>query len=124
MVLGGGLEIAGFKPEFRKWISMLYHNPQAVVQVNGRCLGAFAIKQLVRQGCPKSPLLSVLALEPLFRRLRDEGARPALRGILLTSSVRAKISAFADDITIFVSRCQDILAVKKAVARYEKGQQE
>ena len=30
------LETAGFKPEFRKWISMLYHNPQAVAQVNGR----------------------------------------------------------------------------------------
>ena len=48
------------------------------------------------------------------------GARPALRGILLTGSVRAKISAFADDITVFVSRRRDILAVKEAVARYEK----
>ena len=28
------LETAGFKPEFRKWISILYHNPQAVVQVS------------------------------------------------------------------------------------------
>ena len=28
------LETAGFEPEFCKWISMLYHNPQAVVQVN------------------------------------------------------------------------------------------
>ena len=27
------LETAGFKPEFRKWISMMYYNPQAVVQV-------------------------------------------------------------------------------------------
>ena len=24
------LETAGFKPEFRRWISMMYHNPQAV----------------------------------------------------------------------------------------------
>ena len=30
------LETAGFKLEFRRWISMMYHNPQAVVQVNGR----------------------------------------------------------------------------------------
>ena len=30
------LETAGFKPEFCGWIRIMYHNPQAVVQVNGR----------------------------------------------------------------------------------------
>ena len=34
--LASVLETAGFKPEFRRWISMMYHNPQAVVQVNRR----------------------------------------------------------------------------------------
>ena len=69
--LAAVLETVGFEPEFRKWVSMLYRNPQAVVQVNGRCSGAFAIEQSVQQGCPLSPLY-VLALQPLLRRLRDE----------------------------------------------------
>ena len=116
--LAAVLETAGFKPEFCKWISILYHNPQAVVQVNGRRLGAFAIERSVRQGCCLSHLLYVLALEPLLRRLRDRGARPARRGILLSDSVRAKISA--DDITVFVSGRRDIVVVKEAVARYKK----
>ena len=30
------LEIAGFKAEFREWINMMFHNLQAVVQVNGK----------------------------------------------------------------------------------------
>ena len=64
--------------------------------------------------------LYVLALEPLLRRLRDERTRPALRGITLTGNVRAKISAFADDITVFVSCRLDIVAMKMAVERYEK----
>ena len=34
--LATALETAGFQPEFRRWISMMYHNPQAVEQVNGR----------------------------------------------------------------------------------------
>ena len=42
------LETAGFEPEFRRWISMMYHNPQAVVQVNGRRSGVFAIERSVR----------------------------------------------------------------------------
>ena len=53
-------------------------------------------------------------------RLRDERACPALSRILSTGSVRAKISAFVDDITVFVSNCLDILAVKMAVARYKQ----
>ena len=37
------LETAGFEREFRKWINTLYHNPQAVVQVNGKLSGSFVI---------------------------------------------------------------------------------
>ena len=57
---------------------------------------------------------------PLFRRLRDEGANPTLRGISFAGPLRARVSAFADDITVFVSRCLDIKAVKKAVGEYER----
>ena len=112
------LETAGFKPEFRKWISMMYHNPQAVVQVNGRRLRVFTIERLVRQGCPLSPLLYVLALEPLLRRLRDRTTNPALRGVPFAGPLTARVSVFAD-ITVFVSRRLDIKAVKKAVSEYE-----
>ena len=104
------LETAGFKPEFLRWISMMYHNPQAVVQVNGRRSGAIAIDRSVRQGCPLSPLLYVLALEPLLRRLGDEGTSPTLHGIPFVGRLAARVSAFADDITVFVSRRLDIEA--------------
>ena len=118
--LASVLETAGFKPEFRRWISMMYHNPQAVVQVNGRRSRVFAVERSVRQGCPLSPLLYVLALEPLLCRLRDEGTSPSLRGIPFVSSLAARVSAFADDITVFVSRRLDIKAVKEAVVEYER----
>ena len=42
--LASVLENSGFKPEFRRWISMMYHNPQAVVQVNGRRSGVIAVQ--------------------------------------------------------------------------------
>ena len=46
-----------------------------------------------------------------------KGVCPAVPIVSLTGSVRAKISAFADDITVFVSRRLDIVAVE----RYEKA---
>ncbi len=98
---------------------MMYHNLQEVVQVNRRRSRAFAIERSVRQGCPLSPLLYVLALEPLLRRLRDEGTNPALRGVPFAGPLTARVSAFADDITVFVSRRLDIKAVKKG-GEYER----
>ena len=90
------------------------------MQVNGRRSGVIAIERSVRQGCPLSPLLYVLALEPLLRRLRDEGTSPALHGIPFVGRLAARVSAFADDVTVFVSHRQDIEAVKEAVAEYER----
>ena len=114
------LETARFQPEFRRWISMMYHNPQAVVQVTGRHSRVFAIERSVRQGCPLSPLLYDLALEPLLRRLRDERTSPSLRGVPFAGLLSARVSASADDITVFVSCRLDIKAVKEAVVEYER----
>ena len=114
--LASVLETAGFQLDFRRWISMMYHNPQAVVKVNRRRSRAFAIDCSVQQGCPLSPLLYVLALEPLLRRLRDEGANPTLRGVPFAGPLLARVSAFDDDITIFVSHRQDI----EVVGEYER----
>ena len=47
-------------------------------------------------------------------------ANPALRGIPFVGRHMVKVSAYADGITIFVSRLSDIEAVKMAVARYEQ----
>ena len=98
----------------------MYHNPQAVVQVNGRRSRVFAIERSVCQGCLLSPLLYVLALEPLLRRLRDRTTNPALRGVPSAGLLTARVSTFTDDITVFVSRRLHIKAVKMAVSEYER----
>ena len=50
------LETAEFQPEFRRWISM-YHNPQAVVQVNGgvrdRAFGPAGLTPVCFSLCPR-----------------------------------------------------------------------
>ena len=48
------------------------------------------------------------------------GANPALHGVPFAGPLTARVSAFADDITVFVSCCLDIEAVKKAVGEYER----
>ena len=52
--------------------------------------------------------------------LRDEKANPALCGVPFVRRYWARVSAFLEDITVFVSRRSDVEAVKKAVAKYEQ----
>ena len=52
--------------------------------------------------------------------LRDKGENPALRSVPFDGPPTARVSAFADDITVFVSLSLDIKAVKKAVGKYER----
>ena len=90
------------------------------MQINGKRSEAFVIGRSIWHGCPLSPLLYILTLEPLLRRFIDERANPALGGVLFAGRVRAKVSAHADDFTVFESHRMDILTVKKAIERYEE----
>ena len=95
---------------FCKYISMLYHSSQ----VNRNYSESFATEQLIRQDCPLSPLLYVLALEPLLRRLKDKEANPTLCRVPFVGCHKTKVSEYANDITVFVSRFSDTEAEKKA----------
>ena len=50
----------------------------------------------------------------------DERTSPSLRGIPFVSSLAARVSAFADGISVFVSRRLDLKAVKEPVVEYER----
>ena len=60
--LASVLETAGFQPGFCRRISMMYHNPQGVVQVNRRRPRVLKIECSARQGC----LLVSFSLCPHF----------------------------------------------------------
>jgi len=66
------MERFGFDHSFISWIKLLYVSPQASVLTNGVVSPPFLLQRGTRQGCPLSPLLFAIAIEPLAIWLRED----------------------------------------------------
>uniref|UniRef100_A0A8C5H2E5 Reverse transcriptase domain-containing protein n=1 Tax=Gouania willdenowi TaxID=441366 RepID=A0A8C5H2E5_GOUWI len=93
------LEKFGFGKTFISWIRLLYTNPQASVRTNNICSDYFKLFRGTRQGCPLSPLLFALVIEPLSVMLRTS----TLYQGVTRENKEFKLSLFADDLLLYVS---------------------
>lgn len=83
-------------PKFIDLIKLLYASPQATVTTNGLTSKPFDIERGTRQGCPLSPLLFALVIEPLAESIRQ---CQHLFGITVGDEEH-RISLYADDVRI------------------------
>lgn len=89
----------GFGPHFLQWISSLYNHLQAYIKYSGFRSDYFQIQRGTRQGCPLSPLIFALVIEPLAALIR---ASPDIKGLEIAFTSH-KICLFADDALLFVT---------------------
>ncbi|XP_030077228.1 toll-like receptor 13 [Microcaecilia unicolor] len=94
------LKKVGIEGAFRNAVGALYSNPQAYMWINGEKSDLFPIRRGTRQGCPLSPLLFVLVLDPLIREI---SAHPEVTGVKW-GPLSFKVSAFADDILVHLTQ--------------------
>ena len=91
----------GFSNTFIDWIKLLYTNIHSKLIINQHISTHFPIQKGVRQGCPLSPLLYVIVFETLLTKIRTS---PYINGLqLIGTNKDTKISAFADDATLFLT---------------------
>uniref|UniRef100_A0A8C5MSB1 Reverse transcriptase domain-containing protein n=1 Tax=Leptobrachium leishanense TaxID=445787 RepID=A0A8C5MSB1_9ANUR len=93
------LQQFGLGDGFLRWVSALYTSPSARVRVNGALTASFPILNGTRQGCPLSPLLFALSLEPLLAAIRANPVIPGLQG----RRHRHKVAAYADDLMFLLT---------------------
>lgn len=55
----------GFGEAFISWVKLIYASPTCSILTNGDKSTKFPLHRSVQQGCPLSPALFVIALEPL-----------------------------------------------------------
>jgi exonuclease III len=103
------MESLGLGPSARRWVSLLQDGMQGRVRYNGWLSPPFPVRSGLPQGSPLSPLLYVIAAQPLAAHLRQEVASGALRAILLPDGTQAPPShQHADDTTLHLRTRNDI----------------
>ena len=100
------LERFKFGPKFISWLKLLYKSPMSSVRTNNMDSQYFPLQRGTRQGCPLSPLLFAIAIEPLAASLRSS---PEICGIL-RSGKEHKLSLYADDLLLYISDPQNTLS--------------
>ena len=75
------------------WVKILYSGANSCVTNNGHMSNYFSMGRGVRQGCPLSPYLFILAAEVLAISIRNN---PKIKGIVIGKK-EYKIKQFADD---------------------------
>ncbi len=93
------LQKMNFGPNLIRMIQMLYLNPLAMIRTNADTSSLFPLSRGMHQGCPLSPLLFGLAVEPLANAIR---AHPAIEGIMIENDKHI-ISLYADDIILYLN---------------------
>lgn len=111
--LGAVLWHIGIQNQMFNSIMNLYTTPTAKVWVNGHLSNTFSISNGTRQGCPLSPILFVLTLEPLLCCLR---ANTDIKGIPIPDRTY-KLAAFADDILLFLK--EPLLSIPNLLKDFE-----
>ena len=96
------LQRMGFSSRWREWIAMLLSSASSSILMNGEPGENFWHHQGLRQGDPFSPLLFIIAIDPLHRLLAAATERGTLAR-LPGRGTSMRVCLYADDAVIFAN---------------------
>lgn len=99
-------------------VDTIYRKTPTQLSINGEITESFSLLSGVRQGCPLSPLLFLLSIEPLANLVRGH---PQYKGIRLPDGTRLSVTMFADDSNFYAADQNDIQIVKHLTTLYSQG---
>ena len=104
----------GFPKPFCRWIKDLYNENVTTISVNGENSQMIPMERGVRQGCPFSPILFNLCLEPLLRELLSNHKADGYR----IDDLSFNVQAFADDVVLISHNTEQMRSMLRTVQSF------
>jgi hypothetical protein len=105
----------GFEETFINYIKTLYEKANSKVFINNEFGENIYLKRGVRQGCPLSMYLYILFIDPFLKFIKKK-----INSTQISQS-NHQISAFVDDIAIFIQNLTDIGKLENCIEIFEKA---
>ena len=114
------LDRLGFGPNFRHWIELLYTDISSAVLINGVISDPFLVTRGVRQGCPLSPLLYVLFIEPFAQTVIGDSR---VTGLTMpgANGLQCRVLQYADDTTCIVRDFKSLRRLFGIIEAFERA---
>ena len=86
------------------------------ININGSVCGPVTLSRGFKQGDSISSQLYVMSIEPLLMRMGNE---PLFQGITLPLDDTIKLTAYADDLNVYVTQSSDINIINSILSTYQ-----
>ena len=111
------LKAFNFGYNFTSWVQILYRDICACVTNNGFSSEFFKLSRGVRQGCPLSPYLFIIAAETLALKIKKCND---IRGVTINKKT-VKIVQMADDTTVFLKDLNSFKVLLAIMKKFQKA---
>ncbi|KAH7973287.1 hypothetical protein HPB52_023352 [Rhipicephalus sanguineus] len=91
--------VYGFEPKVLEQFRNIYGNMTSTLAINAVAKGQIRLTRGVPHGCALNAMLFVLCIDPFIRSI---SAVARIRGLPLPGTETVTVSAYADDVTVFV----------------------
>jgi hypothetical protein len=111
----------GFSQRWRNLISLIWSSTTSRILLNGRLGKPIKHARGLRQGDPLSPMLFILAMDPL-QKLLDKATEASLLSPIGASPVKMRTSLYADDAVMFLrSIASDVSNLQHLLCEFGKA---
>ena len=100
------LKLFGFGDSLIQWVKTLNENCTSSMNYNGWIHGNIKLERGIKQGCPLSPLLYIIASEILSCGIRQNRN---INGVILPQNKETKVLQYADDTSMFLKDCKSLI---------------
>jgi hypothetical protein len=108
------LQRLGFGAKRRDWVTLALSTSSSRILLNGTSEKPIKHERGLRQGDPISPMLFILAMDPLHKLLQ-RAAESGILSLITPRSSGIKVSLYADDAAIFAKPTKNDLGALKEI---------